>query len=110
MNRHPTSARAVPTRVFAAFDAGDIAALDTLVSPDLIDNNLPPGAPSAIEGMKGMAAAMREGFTNPHHEILYQAETVDGWPLCNVAPSPSAPRETKDLIKAQDELEEYEAS
>jgi ketosteroid isomerase-like protein len=63
MNSHPTSARDVPTRVFAAFDAGDIAALDTLVSPDLIDHNLPPGAPSAIEGMKGMVAAMRDGFT-----------------------------------------------
>lgn len=79
MNSQPTSARDVPTRVFAAFDAGDIAALDTLVSPDLIDHNLPPGAPSAIEGMKGMVAAMRDGFTNPHHEIVYQAETDDGW-------------------------------
>ncbi|WP_327314877.1 MULTISPECIES: ester cyclase [unclassified Streptomyces] len=79
MNSQPTSARDVPTRVFAAFDAGDIDALDTLVSPDLVDHNLPPGAPSAIEGMKGMVAAMRDGFTNPHHEIVYQAETDDGW-------------------------------
>ncbi|WP_405639322.1 ester cyclase [Streptomyces sp. NBC_00019] len=79
VNSKATSARDVPTRVFAAFDAGDIDALDTLVSPDLIDHNLPPGAPSAIEGMKGMVAAMRDGFTNPHHEIVYQAETDDGW-------------------------------
>ncbi|WP_329227636.1 ester cyclase [Streptomyces canus] len=79
MHSQPTSVRDVPTRLFAAFDAGDIAALDTLVSPDLIDHNLPPGAPSAIEGMKGMVAAMRDGFTNAHHEIVYQAETDDGW-------------------------------
>ena len=79
MNSQPTSARDVPTRLFAAFDAGDVAALDTLVSPDLIDHNLPVGAPSAIEGMKGMVAAMRDGFTDPHHEIVYQAETDDGW-------------------------------
>ena len=79
MNSQPTSARDVPTRLFAAFDAGDVAAVDLLVSPDLLDHNPPPGATSAIEGMKMMVAAMRDGFTNAHHEVVYQAETDDGW-------------------------------
>lgn len=75
----PISNRAVPNAVFAAFDAGDAEALDALLAPGLIDHNLPPGAPSAIDGMKGMVAAMRDGFTDLHHEIAYQADTNDGW-------------------------------
>jgi steroid delta-isomerase-like uncharacterized protein len=74
-----TPARAVPNAVFAAFDAGDVDALDALLSPDLIDHNLPPGAPSAVDGMKAMIAAMRDGFTDLRHEIAYQADTDDGW-------------------------------
>jgi predicted ester cyclase len=79
MTSETASAREIPTRVFAAFDAGDVTALDTLVSPDAVDHNLPPGSPSALEGMKMMVAALRDGFTNSHHEIVYQAETDDGW-------------------------------
>jgi predicted ester cyclase len=79
MKSQSTSARDVPTRLFAAFDAGDVAAVDLLVSPDAVDHNPPPGATSAIEGMKMMVVAMSEGFTNAHHEVVYQAETDDGW-------------------------------
>lgn len=71
--------RAIATSVYAAFDAGDVAAVDRLFAPDLIDHNPTPGAPSAIEGMKGLISAVATAFTNPVHRIDYQAETDDGW-------------------------------
>jgi steroid delta-isomerase-like uncharacterized protein len=74
-----TSNRDVPNALFNAFDAGDTDAIDALVSPDLIDHNLPPGSTDPIEAMKGAILAMREAFTGAKHEVVYQADTDDGW-------------------------------
>jgi steroid delta-isomerase-like uncharacterized protein len=63
---------------FDTFDAGDVDAVDTYFSSDLIDHNPTPGAPSAIDGMRGLVAAVRDGFTGTKHTIVYQAETDDG--------------------------------
>jgi predicted ester cyclase len=73
------SPREIATRVYGAFDSGDVQAIDTLFAPDLIDHNPVPGAPTAIDGMRALVGAVRDGFTGARHEILYQAETSDGW-------------------------------
>ncbi len=71
--------RTIATRLYEAFDAGDVAAVDTLFAPDLVDHNPAPGVPSAIEGMRGLVSAVATAFTNPVHHIDYQAQTDDGW-------------------------------
>jgi predicted ester cyclase len=65
--------------LYHAFDAGDVTALDDLLAPDLVDHNPAPGTANAIEGMRSLVAAVRDGFTNPRHEVLYQSATTDGW-------------------------------
>lgn len=69
----------VATRMYEIFDSGDVAAVDTLFAPDLVDHNLAPGVPTAIEGMRGLVSAVRRGFTDPRHELVFQQETGDGW-------------------------------
>lgn len=71
--------RDIATRTYRMFDSGDVAAVDTLYAPNLIDHNPAPGAPSAIEAMRGLVAAIRDGFSNPRHELLFQEETGHGW-------------------------------
>lgn len=67
------------TRVYHAFDTGDVAVIDATFAPDLVDHNPVPDAPTAIDGMRGLVSGVAAGFTNPRHEILYQARTADGW-------------------------------
>ena len=47
-------------------------------APDLIDHNAVPGAASAIDGMRGLVAAVRDGFTGTQHRILFQQELPGG--------------------------------
>ncbi|MFD8229880.1 ester cyclase [Streptomyces massasporeus] len=74
-----TDPRAVAARLYDLFDAGDVAALDHILSPDLVDHNPVPGSASGIDGMRMLVAAVREGFTGSRHELVYQGETDDGW-------------------------------
>jgi hypothetical protein len=69
--------KATATVAYKLFDNGDIAGVDTLYAPDLGDHNPVSRAASAIEGMPTMARWTRDGFTDPHHEILYQAVIDD---------------------------------
>ena len=71
--------RAVATRLYEIFDAGDVAGLDDVVDQQLIDHNPVPGATSGIDGMRTLVAAVRDGFSDTHHELLYQADPGDGW-------------------------------
>jgi len=68
------------TEAYTLFDDGDIAGVDRLYAPDLIDHNPVPGASTAVEGMRTLIGWIREGFTGAHHEIVYQgvigADTV----------------------------------
>ncbi|MDJ0466895.1 ester cyclase [Streptomyces sp. H27-C3] len=75
----PTTPRAIAARVYQLFDDGDIAGLDQVLSADLIDHNPVPGATSGIEGMRMLVAAVRDGFTDTRHELIYQGEPGDGW-------------------------------
>jgi predicted ester cyclase len=69
--------RTTATAAYRLFDEGDVSGVDDLYSPDLVDHNPVVGASSAIEGMRTMVGWTRDGFTNPHHEILYQAVIDD---------------------------------
>lgn len=57
---------------YRLFDDGDVAGVDRLYAPALVDHNPVPGAGSPIEGMRTLVGWIRDGFTEPHHEILYQ--------------------------------------
>jgi len=74
-----TDRRALAARVYDLFDRGDVAGLDEVLDPGLIDHNPVPGASSGIEGMKLLVAAVRDGFTDTHHQLVYQADPGDGW-------------------------------
>lgn len=69
--------KATATAAYKLFDDGDVAGVDALYAPDLVDHNPVYGATSAIEGMRTMVGWTRDGFTDPHHEILYQAVIDD---------------------------------
>ena len=74
-----TDRKAIAARVYELFDAGDVAGLDEVIDQRMVDHNPVPGASSGIDGMRALVAAVREGFTDPRHELLYQADTEDGW-------------------------------
>jgi predicted ester cyclase len=74
-----TDPRAVALRVYQLFDRGDVAGLDDIVAPDMVDHNPVPGAGSGIEGLRLLVAAVRDGFTGTRHNVVYQGETSDGW-------------------------------
>lgn len=73
------TSRDLATRMYEMFDSGDVAAVDTLFAPDLVDHNPAPGAPTAVDGMRGLVSAIRDGFTDARHELVFQEEAGDGW-------------------------------
>jgi hypothetical protein len=48
-------------------------------APDLIDHNPAGDAPSGIDGMRALIAAVCDGFTDTQHRILFQQELPGGW-------------------------------
>ena len=61
---HASRHRDIATNAyFDTFDAGDVDAVDTYFSSDLIDHNPTPGAPSAIDGMRGLVADLQRSIT-----------------------------------------------
>jgi hypothetical protein len=74
-----TDKRAVAARVYELFDSGDVAGLDEVIDSRMVDHNPVPGAKSGIDGMRTLVAAVRDGFPDAHHELLYQADPGDGW-------------------------------
>jgi predicted ester cyclase len=67
-------------RLFEEFFGGyDLGLADQFIAPDFVDHNPPPGAPNALDGLRGLVAAIRDAFTEPRHELLFQEETGDGW-------------------------------
>jgi len=77
------SATSTPLRVAARelelYDTGDVAGADEVFAPDLIDHNPAGDAASAIDGMRALIAAVRDGYTGTQHRILFQAELAGGW-------------------------------
>lgn len=74
-----TTALRVAARNLELFDTGDVAGVDEVFAPDLIDHTPVAGAASAIDGMRALVAAVRDGFTDTQHRILFQQELSDGW-------------------------------
>ena len=80
MVRSATStALRVAARNLELFDTGDVAGVDEVFSPDLIDHTPVAGAASAIDGMRALIAAVRDGYTDTQHRILFQEELPGGW-------------------------------
>jgi ketosteroid isomerase-like protein len=75
-----SSALRVAFRELELYDTGDVAGADEVFAPDLIDHNpADPSAASGIEGMRALIAAVRDGFTDTQHRILFQGELPGGW-------------------------------
>ena len=74
-----TSASQVAARELELYDTGDVAGVDEVFAPDLIDHNAAAGTASAIDGMRALVAAVRDGFTGTQHRILFQQELPGGW-------------------------------
>jgi predicted ester cyclase len=74
-----TDKRAVAARMYELFDTGDVAGLDEVIDFRMVDHNPVPGTTSGIDGMRALVGAVRDGFSDAHHELLYQADPGDGW-------------------------------
>jgi len=80
MVRSATStALRVAARELELYDTGDVAGADEVFAPDLIDHNPAGDAASAIDGMRALIAAVRDGFTDTQHRIMFQGELAGGW-------------------------------
>ena len=81
MVRSATSAALrVAARELELYDTGDVAGADEVFAPDLIDHNPAGDAASAIDGMRALITAVRDGFTGTQHRILFQQElSAAGW-------------------------------
>ena len=80
MVRSATSAALrVAARELELYDTGDVAGADEVFAPDLIDHNPAGDTVSAIDGMRALIAAVRDGFTGTQHRILFQQELPGGW-------------------------------
>ena len=80
MVRSATSAALrVAARELELYDTGDVAGADEVFAPDLIDHNPAGDAVSAIDGMRALIAAVRDGLIGTQHRILFQQELPGGW-------------------------------
>jgi len=70
--------KALVTRFYAEIDAGNLAAMDELVSPDFVDHD-PPPIPGLPEGRAGLKAAFEIFWrsTPGTHEVLEQVAEGD---------------------------------
>jgi predicted ester cyclase len=69
----------VAFRELELYDTGDVAGADEVFAPELIDHNASPDAASGIDGMRALIAAVRDGFTDTQHRVLFHSELSDGW-------------------------------
>lgn len=65
-------------RELELYDTGDVDGAEEVFAPDLIDHTAPDRQP-AIDGMKGLIATVRDGFTDTQHRILFQRELPGGF-------------------------------
>jgi steroid delta-isomerase-like uncharacterized protein len=60
------------------FNAGDLDAIDQLLTPDFVDHEEgPPGTPDGIEGVKAFVTMYREAFPDIHVTIDDMVEEGD---------------------------------
>lgn len=74
-----TTALRVAARELELYDTGDAAGADEVFAPNVVDHNPATDAASGIEGMRASIAAVRDGFSDTQHRILFQQELPGGW-------------------------------
>ncbi|MEU1180698.1 ester cyclase [Streptomyces sp. NPDC005820] len=74
-----STALRVAARELELYDTGNVAGADEVFAPDVIDHNPASDAASGIDGMRASIAAVRDGFTDTQHRILFQQELPGGW-------------------------------
>ena len=74
-----STANTASEMVRSATSAALRVAAREVFAPDLIDHNPAGDAASAIDGMRALIAAVRDGFTDTQHRILFQQELPGGW-------------------------------
>ncbi|CAM5703265.1 ester cyclase [Streptomyces canus] len=74
-----TTALRVAARNLELYDTGNVAGADEVFALDVIDHNPATNAASGIDGMRVLIAAVRDGFTDTQHQILFQQELPGGW-------------------------------
>jgi predicted ester cyclase len=72
----PATAADLARRFVAAMNAGDLAALDDILDPAIVDHHLPPGIPAGIAGVKLWCALLGEAL-DLHVEIEDVVEAGD---------------------------------
>jgi predicted ester cyclase len=68
----------VAFRELELYDTGDLEGADEVFSPDLVDHNGDPSI-SGIDGMRALIVAVRDGFTDVQHRVVFYQEMADGW-------------------------------
>lgn len=68
--------REVLKRFYAAFNSHDLAALDDLCSPDLVDHNPNANQPAGLPGLKVSLTRFRESF--PNMKVENQLTVIEG--------------------------------
>ncbi|WP_369229310.1 ester cyclase [Streptomyces sp. R21] len=66
-----TTALRVAARNLELYDTGNVAGADEVFATDVIDHNPADGAASGLDGMRVLIAAVRDGFTDTQHRILF---------------------------------------
>ncbi|ASQ91968.1 hypothetical protein CGL27_01170 [Streptomyces sp. 11-1-2] len=80
MVRSATStALRVAARELELYDTGNVDGADEVFAPNVIDHDPATEAASGIDGMRASIAAVRDGFTDTQHRILFQQELPGGW-------------------------------
>jgi predicted ester cyclase len=73
----PSTALQVAARELELYDTGNVAGADEVFAPDLVDHT--SDAVSAIDRMRQLVAAVRDGFTDVQHRVTFYEEAPGGW-------------------------------
>jgi predicted ester cyclase len=60
------------------YDTGDLAGAEEVFAPDLVDHTSDPCI-SGIDGMRARIVAVRDGFIDMQHRVVFCQEMPDGW-------------------------------
>ncbi|MFF7889578.1 ester cyclase [Streptomyces sp. NPDC020794] len=74
-----STALRVAVRELELYGTSHVAGADEVFAPDVIDHNPATDAASGIDGMRASIAAVRDGFTDVWHLVLFQRELPGGW-------------------------------
>ena len=73
----PDSPTDLQTRLGEAITSGDLAALDEIISPDVVDHDPAPGQAPGPAGYKDFFTTMRASFPDMHVEVEHLVASGD---------------------------------